>query len=170
MVDKTDSGHTGVMPFLSRYSVESSAWLERLINPLGAETRKRALAWVLVFVAYLLTAQIGVFLYRDIGTSPTLIWPPVGIALAAVLIEGYWIATAIALAAFVNLLMAPTPVPFFLIIGSVIANTLQPIVGGYILRRLQFNSLMNSIRDVFLLVSVAGLVTAIMPLLNFGFA
>jgi signal transduction histidine kinase/CheY-like chemotaxis protein len=170
MVDKTNPGHTGAMPFLSRSTLEPFPWLERMLSPVGVDTRKRALAWILVFSSYLLTAQIGVYLYRDIGTSPALIWPPVGIALAAVLIEGYWILSAVAVAALVNSLLTTVPVPGFIMFGSVLANTIQPLVGGYILRRLRFNPLMNSIRDVFLLVSVAGTATAIMPLMNYGFA
>ena len=157
------------MPFLSRFSLDAFSWPEKMMDPVQVDTRKRALAWISVFTAYLLTAQIGIYLYRDIGTSPALIWPPVGIALAAVLIEGYWIASAIAVGALVNALMVGT-VPPFIMLGAVIANTVQPIIGGHILRKLHFNALMNTLRDVFLLVSVAFLVTAIMPLINFGFA
>lgn len=169
MVDKSQLGHVGILPLLSSFKFESVPWIERLLDPLGIEARKRTLAWILVFVAYLLTAQIGAYLYIDMGTSPALIWPPVGIALAAVLMEGYWIVTAIAVAALTHGLLMPS-VPLFIVFGSVVANTIQPLAGGFVLRKMHFNPLMNTLRDVFLLISVACIATAIMPLMNLGFA
>src|ERR1041385_5519245 len=103
MVNDHKARHTARMPFLSRLSFTSSSWFEQMASPEDT-VRKKTLSWLVIFFAYFITAQIGVYLYRDIGTSPALIWPPVGIALAAVLLEGYWISTAIALAAFLNAL------------------------------------------------------------------
>ncbi len=167
MANERGAGHTDVMPFISKWTLAAHSWLERVAHPSGTDVRKKTLSWVLVFTAYLLTAQIGVYLYRDIGTSPALIWPPVGIALAAVLLEGYWIGTAIAVGALMNGILSHSPP--LIIIGSTLASTIQPLVGGYILRKLRFNSLLNSIRDVFLLSSVAFVATAIMPLINYFF-
>jgi hypothetical protein len=51
-------------------------------------------AWTIgVGLAYIATAKIG-FQYAVIGESVTLMWPPSGIALAAVLIGGYRFADA----------------------------------------------------------------------------
>jgi signal transduction histidine kinase/CheY-like chemotaxis protein len=156
------------MPFLSRFTLQDPSWLQRISETSGTEARKRLLAWILVLASYLLTAQIGIYLYHDIGTSPALIWPPVGIALAAVLIEGYWIGSAIAVGALLNAILSGAPA--FIVIGAVIANTAQPLIGGLILRKLRFNSLLNSLRDVFLIITVSLTVTFIAPLLNYSFA
>lgn len=156
------------MSIFSASKFGATSWREILKGTTGTELRKKTFSWVLIFASYLLTAQIGSFLYRDIGTSPALIWPPVGIALAAVLIEGYWIASAIALGAFLNAFL--NGAPFFIIIGSVLANTIQPIIGGFVLRKLRFNPLMNTLHDVFLMLSVATIGTSIMPLINYVFS
>jgi signal transduction histidine kinase len=152
---------------MPRHSTEESNFLMRLIGPAGADMRKRAVVWVLVAAAYFLTGQIGLYLYRDIGTSPAFIWPPVGIAISAVLLEGYWIGSAIAVGAILNAFFAGAPL--FIILGSMVGNTIQPLVGGYVLRKFSFNPLLNSIRDVFILTCVAVSATVIAPLIGYGF-
>lgn len=168
MANLSNAEHTKSMPLMSRLTLQASSWLTRLTRPDDDTARKRALAWILVFASYLITAEVGLYLYRGLGTSPAFIWPPVGIALAAVLLEGYWVGSAIAAAAFATGFLAE--IPFFLIIGATIASTLQPLLGGFILRRFHFNTLLSTLRDVFLLIFVAVSVTVTAPIINYLFA
>lgn len=54
-----------------------------------------------LFAAYVVTARLGLML-DAVGGFATLVWPPSGIALAALLIGGYRLWPAIALGAFVG--------------------------------------------------------------------
>jgi signal transduction histidine kinase len=66
----------------------------------------------------------------------TLIWPPTGIALAAILIGGSHLWPGIALGAFlVNLSIGASPGVAF---GICVGNTLEAMVGAYLLRRIEF--------------------------------
>ncbi len=152
------------MPFMASTTFDLSDWLKKLIRPSGDRTRKRVAAWFLVFIAYIVTAQIGIFLYRDLGTSPAIIWPPVGIALAAIILEGYWIWTAIFLAALCNGFLNSSP--FFLVVFSTLANTAQPLIGGAILNRARFDVHLRMPRDMFVMASVALFTTTIVPTVN----
>ncbi|OGG50310.1 hypothetical protein A2763_01455 [Candidatus Kaiserbacteria bacterium RIFCSPHIGHO2_01_FULL_54_36] len=108
---------------------------------------------VAIFVAYLITARIGLSIH-PVNTFATLIWPPTGIALAVLLIYGYRFSPAIALAAFtVNFWMGAGPVvAFFIAIG----NTLGPVLGAYFLKNyIGFKPLVSRVRDNVGIVGVA---------------
>ena len=136
-------------------------FIKKLMTPEEIRFRKNILAWVIVFTSFLVTSQIGVFLYRDIGTSPAIIWPPIGIALAAVVIEGSWIWSAIALAALGNGLLRE--LPLFLVACAMVSNTVQPLVGGYVLRRFRFDPMLSTMKDMFAIIGVALISTMIVP-------
>lgn len=108
---------------------------------------------VVVFAVYFATAKWGLSLDAVSGFA-TFVWPPSGIAVAAVLLWGWRIVPGITLAAFlVNLTTGAPPLAAFLI-G--IGNTLEAVVAVYLLRR--FGSFENSLlrlRDVFALVILA---------------
>ena len=71
--------------------------------------------------------------YASIGPSMSLVWPPTGIALAALTALGlrYW--PGIALGAF--LANAATPIPLLAAAGIAAGNTLEALLGAYLLRR-----------------------------------
>ncbi len=81
---------------------------------------------------YYVAATIGLR-YASIGPSVSLVWPPTGIALAALTALGlrYW--PGIALGAF--LANAATPIPLLAAAGIAAGNTLEALLGAYLLRR-----------------------------------
>ncbi len=93
-----------------------------------------------------------------IGSQITLIWPPTGIALAALLLWGYRIIPGIWLGAFlVNLATGASWVPS---LGISIGNTLGPFAACLLLQRAGFERRMDKHRDVVIFV-LAG---AVLPM------
>ena len=97
------------------------------------------LAWLLetaaLFAAYFVTAQFGL-LFDSVSRFATLVWPPTGIALAALVIRGNRLWPGIALGAFaVNLQHGA---PFAAACGMAAGNTLEAVLGSLLLRRMEF--------------------------------
>lgn len=107
-----------------------------------------------VFAAYFITGKIGLSFYAVNGFA-TLIWPPTGIALAALLLWGGRLWPAIALGAFsLNLFIGASPP---VACGIAIGNTLEALVGAYLLRRyIGFDPRLARLRDSFGLIVYAG--------------
>jgi PAS domain S-box-containing protein len=103
------------------------------------------LANLLIFGAYVATAQFGLHVTAVSGFA-TLVWAPSGIALAGVLIAGYSVWPAIALAAFLvnQTLGAPVLASLSLAIG----NTLEAILAASLLRSISFTTAMTCVRSV----------------------
>ncbi len=78
-------------------------------------------------------ARVGLR-YASIGHSVSLVWPPTGIAIAALAILGYRYWPGIALGAF--LANAATPVPLLAAAGIAAGNTLEGLIAAFLLRRL----------------------------------
>jgi diguanylate cyclase (GGDEF)-like protein len=90
--------------------------------------------------------------------SVTSIWPPTGIALAAVLIWGYRMWPAIWVGAFLANITTAGPVLSDLAIAT--GNTLEAVVGAYLLSRVAgFRPSLDRVRDVVSLVVFAGLLS-----------
>jgi integral membrane sensor domain MASE1 len=87
----------------------------------------------------------------------TAVWPPTGIALAAVLLWGYRMWPGVALGAF--LANAWTDVPLYVTLGITTGNTLEALVGAYLLNRIDFQTSLERVRDVLALVVLAGIVS-----------
>jgi PAS domain S-box-containing protein len=87
----------------------------------------------LLVAIYYGTARLGLR-YASIGQSVSLIWPPTGIAIAALTMLGlrYW--PAIALGAF--LANAATPVPLAVAATIGIGNMLEALVAAFLMRRI----------------------------------
>jgi integral membrane sensor domain MASE1 len=89
-------------------------------------------------------------------SSVTAIWPPTGIALAALVLWGPTMWPGVALGAF--LANAWTGVPLVSVLGITCGNTLEAVVGAYLLRRVaDFRPSMERVRDVFALVALAAI-------------
>jgi signal transduction histidine kinase len=116
--------------------------LERLRSARGA-----AHAAVLLALAalYLGAAKLGLGLaFAAAQVSP--VWPPSGLALAAVLLLGPRCAPGIALGAFVaNVTAAEPPLTAA---GIALGNTLEALVGGWLLRRGGFSPALTRLSDV----------------------
>ena len=83
--------------------------------------------------------------------SVTAVWPPTGIALAALLLWGYRCWPGVAIGAL--LANAWTGVPVETVLGITLGNTLEALTGAWLLRRLgRFRSSIQRARDVLALV------------------
>ncbi len=114
---------------------------------------------VLLALVYHLAARLGLSMaYVQINTSP--VWPPTGIALAALLIFGMDLWPGVTLGVLMGSLL--TGAPADLAIGMAIGNTLEAVVGVYLLRRwFRFHNAIDRIQDVVGLAAVSMLSTAI---------
>lgn len=108
-----------------------------------------------VALLYFAAAQLGLA-FAVVGNTVTLVWPPSGIALVAILIFGYRIAFGIALGAF--LANAWTGLPILLAAGIGIGNVLAALAGAFLLqRRARFKNTLDRRRDVFALIILAAI-------------
>jgi PAS domain S-box-containing protein len=109
---------------------------------------------VLVSATYFGTAKLGLT-QAYAQSSITAVWPPTGIALAALIIWGYRLWPGVALGAF--LANSWTGVPLVTVLGITTGNTLEALVGAYLLRRVAgFQPSLERVRDVLALVVLAG--------------
>src|SRR2546427_84331 len=80
--------------------------------------------------------------------SIALVWPPAGIALAAILLFGYRFWPGVALGAVLFSLMDGMPLGFFTF-GTAIGNTVGAVVCAFLLKEIiGFDNRMQRIRDV----------------------
>jgi diguanylate cyclase len=90
--------------------------------------------------------------------SVTSIWPPTGLALAAVLVWGYRMWPAIAAGAFLANITTAGAVPSVLAIAT--GNTLEALVGALLLRRVAgFRPSLERLKDVVALIVCAGMLS-----------
>src|SRR6202011_1412678 len=113
---------------------------------------------IALFVIYFGTARLGLSLDAVSGFA-TLVWLPSGIAIAALLLFGYRLWPGIIMGAFLVNLFKGAPLPVAVGIG--IGNTLEALVGTYLLKRHGFSTTLNHLRDVLLLVFLAMPVSAL---------
>ncbi len=110
-------------------------------------------------VAYHLAARLGLKMaFLQMNTSP--VWPPAGIALAALLILGYDLWPGISLGVLLGSLL--TGAPLRIALGMALGNTLEALAGAYCLQHfVGFHNPMDRIHDVVGLALVSILSTAI---------
>jgi integral membrane sensor domain MASE1 len=124
------------------------AW-SRLTRP-ASPTLVYVLRVLAVAAVYTAGGKLGLDL-AFATRSVTAIWPPTGIALAALILGGYRLWPAVALGALVTNL--DTGVPAVTVLGITCGNTLEALVGAYLLRRVVgFRPDLQRIRDVVYLV------------------
>lgn len=108
--------------------------------------------------AYFGVAKLGLA-FAFANTSVTAIWPPTGLALAAVLLLGYRIWPGVFLGAF--LANVTTAGSLAAVGGIATGNTLEALCGAYLLRRVRFRPSLDRMRDVVALVVLAGALSTI---------
>ena len=123
----------------------SAAWRPRLAS----------IAMVLGTAAvYVVAANLGLRLAL-VADQVTLVWPPTGIALAALLVLGNRITPGIALGAFVANITHHEPVGTAC--GIALGNTLEAVIGAWLLRRVGFDRALERLRHVLALIVLAAL-------------
>ena len=114
---------------------------------------------IILALAVHLAARVGLKMaYVQVNTSP--VWPPSGIALAALLLMGirYWPGIALGVVAGSILTGAPPA----LALGLGLANTLEALIGAILLKKwIGFHLNLDRVRDVIGLAGAAALSTAV---------
>jgi integral membrane sensor domain MASE1/anti-sigma regulatory factor (Ser/Thr protein kinase) len=119
--------------------------------------RLTAFVWGLVVAgAYYAAAKLGLQLAFE-NESVTAVWPPTGIALAALVLGGRRLWPGVLLGAF--LANVTTDVPVYTAAGIAVGNTLEAVVGAWLLDRFGFRPSLLRLRDVFALAVLAGAVS-----------
>jgi anti-anti-sigma factor len=109
-----------------------------------------------VAAAYAVSGKLGLK-YAFESSTVTAIWPPTGIALAALVLGGYRLWPGVALGAlFANL---DTGVPAVTVLGITIGNTLEALTGAFLLRRAGFRPSLERLRDVLLLIALGAVIS-----------
>jgi class 3 adenylate cyclase/integral membrane sensor domain MASE1 len=104
--------------------------------------------------AYYGSAKLGLDLAFETN-SVTAVWPPTGIALAALVLWGYRLWPGVALGAF--LANSWTGIPLYAVLGITLGNTLEALAGAWLLHRVAgFRPSLDRVRDVIALVLLAG--------------
>jgi PAS domain S-box-containing protein len=100
-----------------------------------------------VAAIYFAAAWLGLSM-ASVHTSVSPVWPPTGIAIAAVLLLGYRVSPGILLGAFLaNYFL--TPVHITTAGGIALGNTLEALSAGLLLRFLNFHNSLDRAKDVF---------------------
>jgi integral membrane sensor domain MASE1 len=110
------------------------------------------LTLLLIAAAYVAAARFG-FSFALATKQVTAVWPPTGIAIAALLLCGYRVWPGIWLGAFVSNAMSAEPVWAAAAIAT--GNTVAPVLGKFLLQRFGFQNAIERVHDV-LLITVVG--------------
>jgi integral membrane sensor domain MASE1 len=105
---------------------------------------------------YFASAKLGLTLAFS-NESVTTIWPPTGIALAALVLWGRGLWPGILLGAF--LANVTTDVPVYTAAGIAVGNTLEAVVGAWLLERFSFRPTLLRLRDLFALVVLGAVIS-----------
>jgi integral membrane sensor domain MASE1 len=120
-------------------------------------SRAYAIRIALLAGVYYGAAKLGLSL-AFAAPSVTAIWPPTGIALAALVLWGYRLWPGVALGAL--LANTWTGVPLYSVLGITAGNTLEALAGAYLLRELAgFRPSLERVRDVVALAVLGGAVS-----------
>ena len=112
---------------------------------------------VVLAALYVLAARAGLKI-DAVGGFATLVWPPTGIALAALLIRGYRLWPGVALGAIVANVLTGASIPVAL--GIAVGNTLEALFAVYALCLIpNFHRTLDRLIDAFSLLVVGGLVS-----------
>ena len=126
---------------------------------IDAEQTLYAAKVVAIAAVYYGAAKLGLSL-AFATSSVTAVWPPTGIALAALVLWGYRFWPGVALGAF--LANSWTGVPIYTVLGITVGNTLEALVGAYLLRRFAgFRPSLERVRDVIALAVAGGVASTI---------
>ncbi len=128
----------------------------RSIN-VGNSVNAAAITVVLAAV-YFGTSKLG-FTMASAAEQVTVVWPPTGIALAAILLFGYRVWPGIALGALLTNYTADEP--FATACGIALGNTMEALAGAWMLHHFtEFDNRISRLRDVMALVFLSAIMSA----------
>jgi signal transduction histidine kinase len=118
-------------------------------------------AWIAgVAVAYFLSAKLGLTL-ATVGVTVTLVWPPSGVAVAAMLLRGRRVWPGVAIGAF--LANATTGAPLSVALFTAVGNPLEAVVAVTLLQRVRdFDRSLVRVRDVLALTLLGAIVPPVL--------
>jgi PAS domain S-box-containing protein len=124
-------------------------------RPFDREALTRAGQLLALVAAYVMFGVLGLTL-APIDRFVTLIWPPTGLSLAALLLGGYRLWPAVTVAAWMtNVIVGAPPL---VALGIALGNTGEALVGALAVRSLPgFNPSLERVRDVVGLITLAGM-------------
>jgi PAS domain S-box-containing protein len=122
----------------------------------------RAIGVALLAALYLVAARFG--LAFGVVEQVTAIWPPSGLALAALFLGGSALWPGVWLGAFAANLLADEPLGT--VLGIATGNTLEALLGVWLLRRAAFDGALERLRDVLALLLAAACSTVPAALLG----
>ncbi len=129
--------------------------LERLLSE--DERGRYALKVLGLAAVYYGAAKLGLSL-AFMNSSISAVWPPTGIALAALVFWGYRMWPGIAIGAL--LANSWTGIPIYSTLGITVGNTGEALVGAYLLREVaDFRPSLERVRDVIALAVFAGVLS-----------
>jgi signal transduction histidine kinase/ActR/RegA family two-component response regulator len=137
-----------------------------MINSRSAPHANRLLFWAvlipLLAAVYIGAAKLGLSLAPNEAKQVTAVWPPAGIALAAVILLGYRVWPAIALGAFIANITTPNEM-VGTACGIALGNTLEALAGAWLLRTFaRFDGSLSRMTDAAALIVLgAGVSTAL---------
>ncbi len=124
-------------------------------DPAGAHGTLRMWAGILgSALIYFAAAKLGLR-FAFVAKQVTVVWPPTGIALAALLVLGPRAWPGITLGAF--LANATLDQPLWTAGGIAVGNTLEAVAGAWLLHRLGFRTTLDRLRDALALIVGAAL-------------
>jgi len=124
---------------------------------ISGERGRYALKLLGLAAVYYGSAKLGLSL-AFMNASISAVWPPTGIALAALVFWGYRMWPGVALGAL--LANSWTGIPAYATLGITIGNTGEALVGAYLLRQIaDFRPSLEQVRDVIALAILAGIVS-----------
>lgn len=122
-------------------------------SPLERSVVTYCVQLALLAATYFGAAKLGLSM-AFVAEQVTVVWPPTGVALAALLLFGYRLWPGISIGAFLANLSANAPIGTAA--GIAVGNTLEALLGAWLLRRVvRFDTALERARDVFGLVFLA---------------
>src|SRR5918996_2694530 len=126
-----------------------------MVAPVGAVRYPLTIA--AVAAVYTLAGKLGLELAYE-TSSVTAVWAPTGIALVALVLGGYRLWPAVAIGALLTNI--DTGVPAVTVLGITVGNTLEALVGAWLLKRVgRFRPELERVRDVLALAGLGAIVS-----------
>ena len=128
-----------------------------MTRTIQSQSLRRLGLLVALAAAYFVAGRLGLR-FAVVSPNATVVWPPTGIALAALLLAGYDVWPGIMVGAFLVHLSTTGSVPSAVAIAA--GNTLEGLLGAYLVNRFaRGRRVLERARDIFTFAVLAGIVS-----------